>query len=352
MVLFGVDMAARNATTRNMAASNALVRDGAASAALACDMAASNLTSTDPPQAVTSGPVEQLVVDFLAGRRKTTLKTYSQALRDFAQFVGVETVAQAAGTLLAHRPGLGNQLVYRYRAQLLERGMSTATCNIRLSALRSLVKLARIIGIVTWGLEVPNLKAEGYRDTRGPGTDGVRQLLSRAGAHRSPAHAARDVAMLRLMFDLGLRRGSVVTLDVEHVDLASRRIWVMLKGHTQRTLRTLPQETCGALRTWLRHRGEEAGPLFINFDRAGKGQRLTGRSLHRIVQRLGQDLGIVARPHGLRHSAITEALELMGGDVRAVQKFANHADIRVIERYDDNRQDVAGQVARRVAERV
>jgi integrase/recombinase XerC len=157
---------------------------------------------------------------------------------------------------------------------------------------------------------------------------------------------------MRLMFDLGLRRGSVVTLDVQDVDLASRRIWVMLKGHTQRTSRTLPQQTCDALQAWLDCRSEEPGPLFVNFDRAKKGLRLSGRSLHRIVQRLGQDLGIVARPHGLRHTAITEALEVMGGNVRAVQKFANHADIRVIERYDDNRQDVAGQVARRVAERV
>ena len=200
-------------------------------------------------------------------------------------------------------------------------------------------------------LEVRNLQDDGCRDTRGPGTVGVRRLLSHAGAHRSPAHAARDQALVRLMFDLGLRRGSVVSLDLEHLDLAAGRIWVKLKGCAQRAWRSLPEPTRGAP-AWLEHRGDQPGPLFTNFDRAGKGRRLTGRSLHRIVQRLGADLGINVRPHGLRHSAITEALEVMDGNVRAVQKFAGHADVRVIERYDDARQDVAGQVSRMVAERV
>jgi integrase/recombinase XerC len=51
----------------------------------------------------------------------------------------------------------------------------------------------------------------------------------------------------------------------------------------------------------------------------------------------------------LRHAAVTAALDLTGGDIRAVQGFSRHRDVRVIERYDDSRQDLAGDVARRVA---
>jgi integrase len=54
-------------------------------------------------------------------------------------------------------------------------------------------------------------------------------------------------------------------------------------------------------------------------------------------------------PHGLRHAAITEALDLTGGDVRAVQRFSRHRDVRVLNIYDDCREDLAGQVARLVA---
>ncbi len=65
-----------------------------------------------------------------------------------------------------------------------------------------------------------------------------------------------------------------------------------------------------------------------------------------LQAREGLGLG---RPHGLRHAAITEALDLLGGDVRRVQRFSRHRDVRVLNAYDDNRQDLAGEVARIVA---
>ncbi len=88
-----------------------------------------------------------------------------------------------------------------------------------------------------------------------------------------------------------------------------------------------------------------AGPC-----RQGGSGRLTGTSLYRIVRRLGEDAGVRARPHGLRHAAITEALDLTGGDVRAVQRFSRHRKLETLLRYDDNRTDMAGAIARRVAE--
>ncbi|HVT40002.1 MAG TPA: hypothetical protein VHE78_13215 [Gemmatimonadaceae bacterium] len=53
--------------------------------------------------------------------------------------------------------------------------------------------------------------------------------------------------------------------------------------------------------------------------------------------------------HGLRHAAITHALDVCAGDVRKVQKFSRHRDLRTLTVYDDNRQDVAGEVAKLVA---
>ena len=87
----------------------------------------------------------------------------------------------------------------------------------------------------------------------------------------------------------------------------------------------------------------------VNFDRAGNGGRLTGSAVYFIVRRLGTKAGLTVRPHGLRHLAITSALDLTKGDVRAVQKISRHKDVRVLNTYDDNRQDLAGDVARLVA---
>ena len=55
------------------------------------------------------------------------------------------------------------------------------------------------------------------------------------------------------------------------------------------------------------------------------------------------------RPHGLRHAAITGALEATGGDVRAVQRFSRHASVETLLVYDDARQDLGGKVAATVA---
>jgi integrase/recombinase XerC len=90
--------------------------------------------------------------------------------------------------------------------------------------------------------------------------------------------------------------------------------------------------------------------LFLNFDRAGKGARLTGAGLYAMLKNLGASVGLVVRPHGLRHSAITAALDATGGDVRRVQRFSRHRDLRVLTVYDDARRDMAGEVANLVAE--
>ena len=66
------------------------------------------------------------------------------------------------------------------------------------------------------------------------------------------------------------------------------------------------------------------------------------------IPELGKAAGIVrrVRPHGLRHEAITTALDKTQGNVRKVQRFSRHKDVRTLMRYDDNRRDEGGDVAR------
>ncbi len=303
------------------------------------------LAVVEPVQAVE--PTPDLLRTFLAGRNPRTMRAYRSDLEDFTRWLGASDVGGAARHLLARGAGTANALVLSYRANLSDRQLAAATINRRLAALRSLVQLARTIGLVPWTLAVPGLKTTAYRDTAGPGVKGVRRLLRAAGT-RADAKGTRDTAILRLLFDLGLRRAEVAALDVADVDLASGTILVLGKGRTAKDRLSLPEPTAATLRAWLTCRGLEPGPLFRNMDRARKGERLTGTSIHRIVRALGATVGLTVRPHGLRHAAITAALDLTG-DLRAVQRFSRHKDVRVLTRYDDNRQDLGGDVARRVA---
>jgi integrase/recombinase XerC len=167
---------------------------------------------------------------------------------------------------------------------------------------------------------------------------------------RDDPKAVRDRALLHLLFDLALRRAEVLGLDRADLDLSDGTLAVLGKGRTAKVSLTLPAETRAALAAWVRVRGPESGPLFRSFDRARKGAgRLSGTGLYLVVRELGRRTGLRVWPHALRHASITEALDLTGGDVRAVQKFSRHRDVRVLQRYDDCRRDLAGEVARKVA---
>jgi integrase/recombinase XerC len=139
-------------------------------------------------------------------------------------------------------------------------------------------------------------------------------------------------------------------LDVEDVNLERNWIFIPDKTRSRRELVSLPEPTRAAVAAWLEARGPEPGPLFVNFDRAGKGHRLTGTAVYHIVGQLGDKAGLSVRPQGLRHLAITTALERTNGDMRAVAEFSRHKDLRNLSRYADNPYGLADKIARLVAE--
>lgn len=294
-------------------------------------------------------PERRLVRLFLESKTANTRRAYGLDLWTFASFVGVSSREEAAVLLLSRSGGAANALVLEYRTALVERGLSPATVNRRLAAVRSLVDGARLVGMVAFSLDVPGLKSRAYRDTRGPARATVRDLLAEI-AKRTDPKGRRDYALVRLLYDLALRREEAVTLDLADLDLAAGSVAVLGKGRAEREPMTLPEPTKAALVAWLAVRGDHPGRLFTNLDRAGQGTGgLSGRSVHRIVRGYGLEIGATVRPHGLRHSAITNALDVTNGNLRSVRRFSRHLDVRTVERYDDNRTDEAGRVARLVA---
>ena len=111
-----------------------------------------------PEALVKAEPADELLAAFLSGRSDCTRRAYSQDLDDFRRFLGADIVSEAAHLLLSRGHGNANALALAWRANLQERRLQAATINRRLAALRSLVQLARTLGIVPWTPEVRNLK--------------------------------------------------------------------------------------------------------------------------------------------------------------------------------------------------
>ncbi len=106
----------------------------------------------------------------------------------------------------------------------------------------------------------------------------------------------------------------------------------------------------------MKIRGQDPGPLFLNLDRAKKGQgRITGKSIYQIVRGLGEKVGVKTRPHGIRHTAVTEAVkrgQQNGLDLEECLDFSRHKDVRTLMIYRDKERNVQGKLSDLVAESV
>ncbi|MBL7672066.1 MAG: tyrosine-type recombinase/integrase [Bdellovibrionaceae bacterium] len=297
---------------------------------------------------------EDLLQAFLSGRSQKTIEAYRQDIKDFQHFIAVETPEAAAAQLLSRTLGEANGLILKYKTNLMDRKFQPATINRRLAAIRSLTKMARMLGMIPWSLEIENAKSQPYRDTRGPGRTAFQQMLRAAGNQRNHLKAIRDKTILRVFYDLALRTSELAQLDVCDLDLKAGTISVLGKGQTEKIILSLPQPTQKSLGLWLEVRGTRSGPLFTNLDRAKKGSgRIHRSNLFRMVQGLGEQVGIKTRTHALRHLSITEACKAAhsnGIAVEEVMDFSRHKNIKTLMVYRDRERNIQGKLAELVAQ--
>lgn len=287
----------------------------------------------------------------LTGLKPQSATAYRKDFRDFARFAGAPSPEAALEALVQLGQGDANAVGLAYRAHLEDRQLAPATIGRRLAALVRAVDRCRQVGLTQLVLEVDSPKAEKLRDTAGPGLKGWEALLAQAveeAAGDEPA-PIRDLAIVLLLHDRALRRGEASGLDhPTDLDLDKPAVQVLGKGRLQKEWFTISGRARDAVRRWIRVRGDEPGPLFIRLD-PGRGDepgRLTGESINRTIKALARRAGVArtVRAHGLRHQSITEALD-RGWDVREVQRFSRHRTVETVLRYDDNRQDIGGQIS-------
>ena len=111
-----------------------------------------------------------------------------------------------------------------------------------------------------------------------------------------------------------------------------------------------------AITDWLgcRMNLKPSDPLFIALDFHNYGKQLSGDGIYFIVKDTCQKAGIrkPMSPHRIRHSGITDALDLADGDYRKVQHLSRHADPRTILVYEDNKNQYQLELTNKLASRV
>ncbi len=288
-------------------------------------------------------PNTDVLAQFLIDKRNPgTRKAYSKDLNDFFRsYTGNYATKDAVLEFLHLENTAAVAVVLNYKAKLFDKGLSEATVNRRLAAIKSLSAMGRKLGICSFTLEdIKGEKVQQYRNTSGISPEESRKVLDICD--RSSVKGKRDYALLKLLWDNALRRNEVSLLNLGDFDPDAQELKILGKGKgTQTEIIGLSTSTTKALLDWVkayRHKKQKA-PLFVALDFKHKGHRLTGDGIYKLVRRYCKKAGITKRmsPHRVRHSSITAALDATGGNVRKVQKLSRHRQIDTLMIYDDNR---------------
>lgn len=142
--------------------------------------------------------------------------------------------------------------------------------------------------------------------------------------------AARDHAIIRLLFSTAMRAGEIATLTRHQLHNGrSSDIIFSGKGGKTRTVFVDP-ESRAAITTYLALRADKCPALFVSH-RFNAGQPITSHTIHGIVYRAGQTNNIHATPHLIRHWVATDMLN-RGVALEIVQEYLGHADISTTRR--------------------
>ncbi|GHF60285.1 tyrosine-type recombinase/integrase [Deinococcus metalli] len=281
----------------------------------------------------------QLVLDSVTS--PLTKAAYKKSLDDFFTWWGEQG-----------RPPLTKAVVQRYVAVLLEEGRSSSSVNVRLSAIRKLVREAADNG------QLASFEAESIARVKGIKKQGRRTgaWLSRTQAQElllapdtSTLRGLRDRALLAVLLGCGLRRSELVNLTFDHLQQREGR-WVVLDltGKHGRT-RTVPMPSwCkAAVDAWTKTASLSTGHVFR--PTAPRGEHVLAReqlsheavalTVRKYGRRLGhanltpEDLeGVRLAPHDLRRT-FAKLAHKGGAPIDQIQLSLGHASIQTTEVY-------------------
>ncbi|MBL8776191.1 MAG: tyrosine recombinase XerC [Acidimicrobiales bacterium] len=261
----------------------------------------------------------------LTGVSDATREAYGRDLAAFCRWtdrLGLEGPAE-----------VDRRTLRRYLAFLSTTGKARRSIARSASSLRRYFGWLRVTGRIevdpSAGLSAP--KGDGRLPRVLPEAE-VHQLLDEPLHDDDPPEiAARDAAVVELLYGSGLRVAELCGLRPGDLDLGRRRVVVWGKGSKQRQVPLSPPAV-EAVEQWLEHgRPALLGPtspddaVFLN----RRGNRLTPRDVRRILDRRS---ATPVHPHALRHTFATHLLD-GGADLRAVQELLGHADLATTQLY-------------------
>ena len=259
-----------------------------------------------------------------------TLAAYQSDLTGFLCFM-TRHLGGEIGTALLARLSVSDMRAWM--AHERDRGVSARSLARALSAVKN---------FAGWMAERDHVDASAILATRAPkyrrklprplSEDAAVAVIERVDLQsEEPWIAARDVAVVTLLYGCGLRISEALGLTADVLPLG-QSLRIHGKGGKERLVPLLPAAR-DAIARYLRlcpHPMRRGAALF----RGQRGGPLNPRLIARVMERTRLALGLpaTATPHALRHSFATHLLAA-GGDLRAIQELLGHASLSTTQAY-------------------
>lgn len=276
-------------------------------------------------------PMQKAIIQFLQNLRErnaspNTIVAYGKDLAEFVKYIGpIERPDQ-----------LDHVRIRGFLSHLYQRGLGKTSVARHLAAIRSLYKWLAREGKVKQNpaalVSTPKLPK---KLPRVPTIEEVNNVLD-GQLPETAAFVERDKTILELLYGCGLRNSELIGINLDDIHWSNETILVRGKGRKERMV-PLGDTAAEAIREYLSKRKEllsakkrTTPALLVNL----RGQRLTTRSVGRIVKHIAVSKGLSpdVHPHTLRHAFGTHLLE-EGADLRAIQEMLGHERLSTTQRY-------------------
>ena len=272
---------------------------------------------------------------WLETERRLSVHTGAAYMRDLKLFLDFLVEHQGGFADLAALEGLGHGDFRSYLAQRAMNDRARSSTARALSVLRGffrfLERTDRARNDAIGAVRTPRLP---HSVPKPVAAGDALAIIAEAGntARKKPWVAARDAALLLLLYGAGLRIDEALSLNEDQAP-SGDSLRVLGKGGKERIVPILPavREAVAAYLQACPY-VVPGGPLFLGT----RGGRLNAGVVQRELRRIRGALGLpeTATPHALRHSFATHLLQA-GGDLRAIQELLGHASLSTTQRYTE-----------------
>ncbi|MBL8572449.1 MAG: tyrosine recombinase XerC [Hyphomicrobiaceae bacterium] len=271
----------------------------------------------------------------LASERRYSPRTIEAYGRDGRQFLSFLTLHLAQPPTIADLGRLRPADLRSFMARRRNAGLEARSLGRELAGIRSLVRFLERRGELNGAAFSAVRSPKAPRGLPKPVDVGAALRLTDADESlaEEPWIAARDAAVLALLYGCGLRIGEALRLTRAEAPTGEvEALRVIGKGNKERVVPVLPAVRA-AVETYIRQCPWRLAPDDALF-RGAKGGPLSPRLIQLAMERLRGALGLpdTATPHALRHSFATHLLAA-GGDLRTIQELLGHASLSTTQVY-------------------